>query len=77
MFKTNIELESISERELTIRNFNEFLDEQYPLDGKPRYSRALYDQYSEDYEIQLQDFIDSKEQELEVWPAKHPRQKHN
>lgn len=64
MLKTDDELGSICEREKIVREFNDFLDEQYPLEGKPRYSRALYEQYSEDYEIQLQEFIDSKEQEL-------------
>lgn len=45
-------------------DFNEYLDELYPLDGKLIYSEALYDKYYEDYEIQLQEFIDNKEQEL-------------
>lgn len=64
MIKMDAELENISERERIIRDFNRSLDEQYPLAGKPFYSRALYDQYYEDYEIQLQEFIDNKEQEL-------------
>lgn len=64
MLKTDLELENISEQEQIIRNFNCSLDEQYPLEGKPFYSRALFDQYLEDYEIQLQEFIDNKEQEL-------------
>jgi hypothetical protein len=64
MLKTEDELEGISEREKLVREFNESLDELYPLDGKPIYSRALCDQYKEDYEIQLQEFIDNKEQEL-------------
>jgi len=64
LFKDDLEIENISEREQTIREFNESLDDLYPLEGKPRYSRALHDQYLEDYEIQLQEFIDSKEQEL-------------
>lgn len=64
MFKDDFEIDNISEREQTIREFNESLDDLYPLEGKPRYSRALYDQYKEDYEIQLQEFIDNKEQEL-------------
>tara|TARA_B100001063_G_C16708942_1_gene526902 strand:- start:596 stop:1375 length:780 start_codon:yes stop_codon:yes gene_type:complete len=62
--KQPFELEGISEVEQVIRDFNDFLDEQYPLEGKPFYSRALFDQYQEDYEIQLQEFIDNKEQEL-------------
>lgn len=64
MLKTEEELAGISEREKLVREFNESLDELYPLEGKPIYSRALYDQYQEDYEIQLQEFIDNKEQEL-------------
>lgn len=63
IFKTSAELESIGERERMIRDFNCSLDNQYPLEGKPHYSRALFDQYPEDYEIQLQEFIDNKEQE--------------
>lgn len=64
MLKPEDELVAISDREKLVREFNESLDELYPLDGKPIYSRALYDQYQEDYEIQLQEFIDNKEQEL-------------
>ena len=44
-------------------DFNDYLDELYPLDGKLVYSEALYDKYYEDYEIQLQEFIDIIEQE--------------
>ncbi len=33
--------------------FNNMLDELYPLKGKPLYSRALYDQFYEEYRIQL------------------------
>lgn len=64
MSKEDFELEGISDRERTIREFNESLDKLYPYEGKARYSRALYDQYREDYEVQLQDFIDNNEQEL-------------
>jgi len=65
MFKEDFELEAISERERTSRDFNDYLDKLYPFEGKARYSRALYDQFPEDYEIQLQEFIDNnKEQEL-------------
>lgn len=63
MLKTEQDLESISEGERLIREFNDSIDELYPWEGKPRYSRALYEQYPEDYNIQLQDFIDNKEQE--------------
>ncbi|WP_340676848.1 hypothetical protein [Paraglaciecola sp.] len=64
MFKEDFELEGINEGERTIREFNESLDKRYPFEGKALYSRALYDQYQEDYEIQLQEYIDNKEQEL-------------
>jgi hypothetical protein len=64
MFKEDFELEIINERERTIREFNESLDRLYPFEGKARYSLALYAQYLEDYEIQLQEYIDTKEQEL-------------
>jgi len=40
--------------------FNEFLDEEYPLDGKLLYSQALYTLYYEDYEIRLQTFLDEQ-----------------
>lgn len=63
MLKTEFELIEISEREMLIREFNDYLDELYPIEGKPIYSLALYEQYSEDYEIQLQEFIDNREQE--------------
>jgi hypothetical protein len=62
--KQSFEIEVISEEERVIREFNDSLDELYPLEGKPRYSRALYDQYQEDYQIQLQEFIDNREQDL-------------
>lgn len=42
--------------------FNDYLDEQYPLDGKLLYSIALFELYFEDYEIQLSDYL--YEQEL-------------
>ncbi|MFP5275441.1 hypothetical protein [Coleofasciculus sp.] len=41
--------------------FNDFLDEEYPYEGKLLYSQALYTLYYEDYEIQLQDFLDEQE----------------
>lgn len=37
--------------------FNDFLDAQNPLPGKTRYSRALFDQEFETYEIELGDFL--------------------
>lgn len=38
-------------------DFNDLLDEENPLNGKPLYSRALYDQYYEDYRIQLESYL--------------------
>jgi hypothetical protein len=38
--------------------FNAYLDSLHPLPGKPLYSRALYDQYAEDYVLQLKDYED-------------------
>lgn len=45
------------------QEFNEFLDDENPIDGMVSYSRALYDQYYEDYTIQLSDW--EYNQELE------------
>lgn len=44
-------------------DFNQSLDDEYPIDGRVLYSRALYDQYYKDYLIQLSDY--QYEQELE------------
>lgn len=44
-------------------DFNQSLDDEYPIDGRVLYSRALYDQYYDDYLIQLSDY--QYEQELE------------
>jgi hypothetical protein len=41
-------------------DFNDFLDEEYPLDGKLLYSQALHTLYKEDYEIRLQAFLDEQ-----------------
>ena len=41
--------------------FNEALDEANDLPGKLSYSRALYDQYPEDYVIQLKEYNDELE----------------
>ena len=43
-------------------DFNESLDEEYPYEGKLLYSQALYSLYYEDYEIQLQAFLDDQEE---------------
>jgi Abortive infection C-terminus len=42
-------------------DFNDFLDEQYDLGGKPLYSLALYQQYREDYLIRLEVYRDEQE----------------
>jgi len=36
--------------------FNNYLDELYPLDGKVRYSKALFEQEPETYKVQLGDY---------------------
>ena len=36
--------------------FNNYLDDMYPLDGTVRYSKALFEQEPETYEIQLGDY---------------------
>ena len=41
--------------------FNDLLDEEYPLDGKVIYSQALYELYYQDYKIQLQTYLDEQE----------------
>lgn len=43
-------------------DFNDFLDEQTPTDGKPLFSRAVYELYYEDYLLQLQDYRDQMEE---------------
>ena len=40
--------------------FNDLLDEEYPLDGKLLYSEALHSLYYEDYEIRLQTYLDEQ-----------------
>jgi hypothetical protein len=41
--------------------FNEYLDESNPLEGKPLYSLALYEQFYEDYLVQLEIFTELEE----------------
>lgn len=43
--------------------FNAYLDEQNPFEGKISYSRALFDQEFETYEIELGDFLLASESE--------------
>lgn len=45
-------------------DFNDFLDEENPLEGKPLYSLALYQQYYEDYLIRLEEYR-GKQEELD------------
>ncbi|MEM7555722.1 MAG: DUF5615 family PIN-like protein [Cyanobacteria bacterium P01_A01_bin.84] len=59
------EVIEVKEQESRIRyeenpEFNDLLDEEYPLDGKLLYSQALYTLYYEDYEIRLQTFLDEQ-----------------
>lgn len=44
-------------------DFNDSLDLNFPLEGKPLYSLALYQQFYEDYQIQLADFLDERNAE--------------
>lgn len=44
-------------------DFNDSLDSSYPLEGKPLYSLALYQQYYEDYVIQLEEFRETLDSE--------------
>lgn len=39
------------------QEFNDLLDEEYPLDGKLLYSQALFTLYQEDYNVRLQAFL--------------------
>lgn len=43
-------------------DFNDYLDELYPLEGKLLYSEALFNLYQEDYEIQLSEFRASQDE---------------
>lgn len=47
-------------------DFNTWLDTQNPLPGKPLYSLALYQQYSEDYMIQLDQFNEREPEDVDV-----------
>lgn len=58
--KEDIEIEEDKVRYEDHPEFNDLLDEEYPLDGKLLYSQALYTLYYEDYEIRLQDFLDEQ-----------------
>jgi type II secretory pathway component PulL len=43
--------------------FNSWLDESYPYEGKLSYSFALFSLYYEDYLVRLEEFRDSSEEE--------------
>ena len=43
-------------------HFNDYLDDVYPLERKPLYSLALFEQYREDYEIQLESYHDAMDE---------------
>ena len=58
--KEELEIEKDLIRYEDNSEFNEFLDEDYPYEGKLLYSQALYTLYYEDYTIQLQDFLDQQ-----------------
>ncbi len=66
------ELERISQEKDNLtkyvdnQEFNEFLDEEYPYEGKLLYSQALYELYYEDYTIQLQSFLDGSNNALKI-----------
>lgn len=59
-FAIKPEMEPIIEYESN-PDFNDSLDQNFPLEGKPLYSLALYQQFYGDYLIQLSDFLDEKE----------------
>jgi DNA mismatch repair ATPase MutS len=40
--------------------FNDYLDQLYPYEGKLLYSQGLYTLYYEDYDIKLQEFLDEQ-----------------
>jgi len=42
-------------------DFNDYLDREYPLEGKPLYSLALHQQYYEDYLIRLAAYRDDQQ----------------
>jgi len=58
--KQDIEIDKDQIRYEENSEFNDLLDEEYPLDGKLLYSQALYTLYYEDYNIRLQTFLDEQ-----------------
>ena len=59
--KEDIEMEEDLIRYEDNPELNDFLDEEYPYNGKLLYSQGLYKLYYEDYLIQLQEFLDEQE----------------
>lgn len=47
------------------QDFNDLLDEMNPLEGKPLYSLALFDQYYEDYTIRLEEYLESQDETVD------------
>lgn len=65
VYKSEKRLKEIGECEILVREFNNFLDESTPLEGKLRYSLALFQQSPKDYDIQFDEYLTQKEQEEE------------
>lgn len=61
--KDSDQLADIDTEEQLLREFNDDLDSGNKLPGKTRYSRALFDQYPEDYEVQFRDYCDQLQNE--------------
>ncbi len=47
------------------QDFNSWLDESYPYEGKLSYSFALFSLYYEDYLVRLEEFRDRADEEEE------------
>ncbi len=61
-------LDQLNEEEVLYEDnpaFNEYLDEESPMPGKILYSKALFEQEFETYEIQLGDYLMELEEDLE------------
>jgi hypothetical protein len=58
--KEEIEIEDDRVRYEDHPEFNDLLDEEYPIDGKLLYSQALYTLYYGDYKFRLQDYLEEQ-----------------
>jgi|GEM_PF-1071484 hypothetical protein len=58
VLKDSDQLADIDTEEQLLRDFNDDLDSVNKLPGKTKYSRALFDQYPEDYEVQFREYCD-------------------